>query len=405
MKITLRCLFAFLLLLNCALAKRGARNIQLDAIKLPPGFHISIYTNKVPGARQMALAQNGIIYVGTRTQGKIYGLLPNKNRNKAKVVFDFAKGLNMPNGVAYHQGHLYVAEHHKIIRFNNIDGRETKIIKPTVIASLPFKSAKTHSWHYLSFGPDNMMYVSIGAPCNVCKSDDARFASILRMRPDGKAPEIFAKGIRNSVGFTWHPDTKAMWFTNNGRDWLGDNKPPDQLNVADKPGLDFGFPYYHARRIPDPIYGYMRKPQGLAFPKFELDPHVAALGLKFYTGDQFPKAYHNRLFIAEHGSWNRSIPIGYRIMMVSVAEKTKKPAKSTRKTKSNKRKRSKKKKQPLNRTKTRNGLTYQPFATGWLKRHDYWGRPVDILMMPDGSMLVSDDYAGVIYRIYYQSSA
>jgi glucose/arabinose dehydrogenase len=228
-----------------------------------------------------------------------------------------------------------------------------------------------HGWKYIAFGPDGMLYVPIGAPCNICLSEDERFASILRVSADGDRLEIFARGVRNTVGFDWHPGTGDLWFTDNGRDWLGDNSPPDELNRAPGKGHHFGYPFCHGGDIADPDFGDQRGCEEFVAPEQNLGPHVAALGLRFYTGYQFPPEYRGQVLIAEHGSWNRSKKIGYRITLVQI----------------------------------RNGraASYEVFAEGWLDGQKAWGRPVDLLQLPDGSILVSDDYAGAIYRISYAS--
>jgi glucose/arabinose dehydrogenase len=229
-----------------------------------------------------------------------------------------------------------------------------------------------HGWKYIAFGPDGYLYYQIGAPCNICDRGDP-FASIWRVRPEGSGNEVFARGVRNSVGIAWHPDTKEAWFTENGRDMLGDEQPNDELNHAPKPGLHFGYPYCHEGTIADPEFGKDHPCSNYEPPAAKLGPHVAALGLKFYTGSMFPAEYRNRLFIAQHGSWNRTPqagPIGYRIMIATIDG---------------------------------NKVTkYEPFAEGFLQGRQAWGRPVDLLQMPDGSLLVSDDTAGAIYRITYR---
>jgi glucose/arabinose dehydrogenase len=276
----------------------------------------------------------------------------------------------MPNGVAMRDGSLYVAEVQRVIRFDNIEENLKSPPKPLVVND-SFPTEEAHGWKYIAFGPDGWLYVPVGAPCNVCESDDERFSSIMRMRPDGSGLEVFSRGVRNTVGFDWHPETKELWFTNNGRDWMGDDLPPDTLHHAPAPGLHFGFPYCHAGRISDPEFGRKRRCEEFAKPALDLGPHVAALGMKFYTGRMFPKAYENQVFIAEHGSWNRSTPIGYRVMLVRLQE---------------------------NRA-----VSYEVFAQGWLQGRTAWGRPVDVLVMPDGALLVSDDRAGAIYRIVYEA--
>jgi len=274
----------------------------------------------------------------------------------------------MPNGVAFRNGDLYVAEIHRVIKFSDIEKHLSNPPKPDVVNdSLP--QDRWHGWKFIRFGPDNKLYIPVGAPCDVCEKEDQRYASILRMDPDGKNLESFAKGVRNSVGFDWDPQTKEMWFTDNGRDNLGDNVPPDELNHAPQKGMHFGFPYCHGGEILDPKYGKKRSCDEFTPPAQNLGAHVAGLGIRFYAGEMFPKEYQNQIFIAEHGSWNRSKKIGYRVMLV--------------------------------RIQNNKAVSYEDFATGWKQGEEIWGRPVDILVMPDGSLLVSDDYADAIYRITY----
>lgn len=340
--------------------------LQLNTLQLPPGFKIDLYA-KVPNARQMALGPDGVVFVGTRRLGKVFAVIPNASKTKAKNVITLASGLNMPTAVAYYNGALYVAAVDKIFRYPNIIKNLTHPKAELVTDKLPKDT--DHGWRYIKMGPDHWLYVSVGAPCNVCLRKDPRYATIMRIHTDGRHSQIYAKGIRNSVGFAFDPKDQTLWFTDNGRDWLGDNLPPDELNHAPKNGLNFGFPYYYGNNIPDPEYGKLKSPQGFTPATLNLDPHVAALGMIFYTGTLFPQNYRNQIFIAEHGSWNRGQKIGYRVMRVDLSH-----AKNPR---------------------------YIPFIQGWLQDQEYWGRPVDLLQLPDGSVLVSDDYAGAIYRIAY----
>jgi len=335
---------------------------------MPPGFKISLFAMNLPNARSMVLSPGGTLFVGTRAAGNVYAVVDNDADNRADAVITIAQGLNMPNGVAFRNGSLYVAEVNRILRYDNIESRLKTPPEPVIVSS-GFPSDKHHGWKYIAFGPDEMLYVPVGAPCNICESPDERHGTIMRMRPSGKGLEIFACGIRNSVGFDWHPVTKELWFTNNGRDWMGDDLPPDTLHHAPRKGLDFGFPYCHAGDIPDPELGRKHRCDEFSLPAIKLGAHVAPLGMKFYTGKMFPQTYRNQIFIAEHGSWNRSIPVGYRIVRIGFE-------------------------------KNRPGR-YEVFAEGWLQGRKAWGRPVDILVMPDGALLVSDDRAGVIYRISY----
>ncbi len=341
-----------------------------SAIKLPQGFKIELYASDIPNVRSMALSSSGILFVGTRNAGKVYALLDNDKDYKVDEVFTVASGLDMPNGVALKDGDLYVAEVSRIIKFPDIESNFKNNPAYTVIRD-DFPKDRSHGWKFIKFGPDGKLYVPVGAPCNIClRKDDPRYASITRMNADGSNFEIFASGIRNTVGFDWHPVTKELWFTDNGRDMLGDNIPPDELNSAPTPGLHFGYPFLHGKNILDPEFGTQAVTSQLTKPVQELGPHVAALGMEFYTGDMFPPEYNNQIFIAEHGSWNRSQKIGYRITLVKLNGKK--------------------------------AISYEPFAEGWLKGDNVSGRPVDVEVMPDGSMLVSDDYADCIYRITYQ---
>jgi len=346
-----------------------AQSVQLDKIKLPPGFEIKIYASGVKGARSMALSPKGTLFVGTRGEGQVYAVVDRNKDHIADEVITLAEGLNMPNGVAFRNGSLYVAEIDRVLRFDNIETRLYDSPVPLVIND-KFPKDGHHGWKFIRFGLDGKLYVPVGAPCNICEPDGNRYAVIMRMNPDGSGLETFARGIRNSVGFDWHPETKELWFTDNGRDWLGDDLPPDELNRVPRSGMHFGYPYCHGGDIADPEYGHKRKCSEFVPPVVKLGPHVAALGMRFYTGEMFPSKYRG-IFIAQHGSWNRSTPIGYRVMQVHIEN---------------------------NRE-----ISYESFAEGWLQGRHAWGRPVDVLVMPDGALLVSDDYADVIYRISYKN--
>ncbi len=346
----------------------SAQDLPLDKIILPKEFTIRVYGDDVPGARSMTLSPNRTLFVGTRGAGKVYAVLDLDGDNKAEKVITIARGLNSPNGVAFRYGALYVAEINRVLRYDNIETRLTDP-PPPVVVNDTFPRDALHGWKFIRFGPDGMLYVPVGAPCNICKQRDERYASITRMKPDGTGREVFAHGVRNTVGFDWHPQTKELWFTDNGRDWMGDNLPPDELNHAPQEGLHFGFPYCHGRNVVDPEFGRQHQCQEFIPPAIELGPHVASLGMRFYTGTMFPDKYRNQIFIAEHGSWNRSTPIGYRITFVQLDKN--------------------------------HAVTYEVFAQGWLQGRTAWGRPVDVQVMPDGALLVSDDFAGTIYRISY----
>lgn len=378
---TLRCRFVLMLLLLVLVFTPGlvlAQELPLHQIKLPPGFKISVYAKDVEGARSMVLSPSGTLFVGTRFKGQrtavgnVYAILDRDKDGRADQVITIARGLNVSNGVAFRDGALYVAEINRVLRFDGIESRLGNPPAPVVV-NADFPSDLHHGWKFIRFGPDGMLYVPVGVPCNVCEREDPRYGTIRRMKPDGALLEIFATGIRNSVGFDWHPETEEFWFTDNGRDMLGDEVPPDELNHAPRKGMHFGFPYCHGGTILDPEFGSKRQCGEFTPPAINLGPHVAALGMRFYTGAMFPAEYRNQIFIAEHGSWNRSKeagPIGYRVSLV--------------------------------RLKDGKTVKYETFAEGWLQDSERWGRPVDVLVMPDGSLLVSDDYANAIYRITYQ---
>ena len=274
-----------------------ARGLPLGRLNLPPGFKISVYAREVPGARAMTMGSNGTLYVGSRDQS-VYAI-PDADRDyKGDSVITLLKGLNAPNGVEYRHGSLYVAEVHRIVRYDNIDSNLTQAPTPQVVnKAIPDK--QHHGQKYLKFGPDGWLYVAVGAPCNVCEPPDWRFASILKMKEDGTEMKVFASGIRNSVGFDWHPTTKQLWFTDNGRDWLGDDSPPEELNCAPKQGLHFGFPYCHGGNIADPEFGKKRSCSEFTSPEIRIPAHHAALGVKFYSGQMFPSQYHLRARLLE----------------------------------------------------------------------------------------------------------
>lgn len=348
------------------LAAQAQAAAPVENIKLPPGFKISVFADNVKGARSMTLGAGGTLFVGTRGEGKVYAVTDRDGDGRADEVVTISDDLYIPNGVAYKDGALYVAEISRILRFDDIEKRLKNPPKPVVVYDdLPKETA--HGWKFIRFGPGGMLYVPIGVPCNVCDPSDERFGTITRMRPDGTGFEIFTRGVRNSVGFDWDPATGDLWFTDNGRDMMGDDVPPDELNHAPRKGLHFGFPYCHGGDIPDPKYGEGRRCEDYVSPAMRLGPHVASLGMRFYTGKMFPEEYRRVIFIAEHGSWNRSVPIGYRVTAVRVEEGR--------------------------------AVSYDVFAEGWLQGRKKLGRPVDVQVMPDGALLVSDDHAGAIYRI------
>ena len=343
-----------------------AQRLPVDRIKLPPGFEIGVFSADVPNARSLAHGRGSVVFVGTRGD-TVYAVRYADGR--ATQVLKIASNLNMPNGVALRDGALYVAEVSRILRFDDIESRLDSPPRPVVVTDR-FPGERHHGWKFIRFGPDGWLYVPVGAPCNVCERDPDRYALIARIRPDGSGYEPFARGVRNSVGFDWHPETKQLWFTDNGRDMLGDDLPSDELNHAAKAGEHFGFPYCHQGDTPDPEFGAKRACSELVPPAANLGPHVAALGMRFYTGNQFPPEYRGSIFVAEHGSWNRSERIGYRVARVVV--------------------------------EGGRAVKQEIFAEGWLNGGRVWGRPVDVEVMPDGSLVVSDDQAGAIYRINYR---
>ncbi len=344
---------------------------DLSGIRLPEGFAIEVFAADVPNARSMVLGDEGTLFVGTRKDGRVWALPTRRDADGSYAAggepLAIASGLNSPNGVAFRDGALYVAEISRIIKYPGIESRLTDPPPPRVIRD-DYPTATHHGWKYIAFGPDGKLYVPIGAPCNIC--DEPGFAVITRINPDGSDREVFARGVRNTVGFTWHPLTGEMWFTDNGRDWMGDDLPPCELNHAPEAGMHFGYPYCHGADVKDPEFGAGVDCGDYAAPARELGPHVAPLGVKFYTGTAWPEQWRNQVFIAEHGSWNRSEKIGYRVMLV--------------------------------RLEGDRAVSYEPFAEGWLQDGEVSGRPVDLLVLPDGSMLVSDDKAGAIYRITWQ---
>ncbi|MCZ6501731.1 MAG: PQQ-dependent sugar dehydrogenase [Gammaproteobacteria bacterium] len=358
-----------LLLVPLSLA---GKSVPLGKLNLPAGFSISVFA-EVDNARQMTRSENGVIYVGSRRAGNVYAVIDEDGDYRADKVLTIDNKLNLPSGLAMKGKDLYVGAVNRILRYRDIDLHVASPPEPeVVIDSLPDK--RHHGWKFIDFGPDGYLYIPVGAPCNLCLSDDKRFASILRTNLSFENPalEIFAQGIRNSVGFDWHPVTHELWFTDNGRDHMGDNIPPCELNHAPKAGLHFGYPFFHGNSIRDPEFGSNKNSNDYEQPALTLDPHVAPLGMMFYSGQQFPERFRNQILIPEHGSWNRSKAAGhtgYRITLAHQAE---------------------------------NGsLSYETFIDGWLDNNKSWGRPVHILQLPDGSILVSDDSADVIYRVTY----
>ncbi|MBL0126898.1 MAG: sorbosone dehydrogenase family protein [Flavobacteriales bacterium] len=364
------CYCALGLLLNGSVCVPGIRGgaPSVEGIAVPPGFRITLFAEDVPSARAMCWGDKGTLFVGSRSDGDVYALRDTNNDGRADEKHVIASHLNMPVGVAFRNGALYVSAVDRILRLDAIEDHLTDPPAPIVVTN-SYPTEEHHGWKFIAFGPDGKLYVPVGAPCNNCVSTDSIYASITRINPDGTGREIIAHGVRNTVGFDWHPGTGELWFTDNGRDWLGDDSPDCELNVLRRIGDHFGYPYCHAGAVSDPEFGKLRPCSEFVPPAAKLGPHVAPLGMRFYTGTSFPEKYHHAIFIAEHGSWNRSTPIGYRVVVAYP--------------------------QPDGSART------EVFAEGWLKGNRASGRPVDVLVTPDGALLVSDDGAGAIYRISY----
>uniref|UniRef100_UPI0040485331 PQQ-dependent sugar dehydrogenase n=3 Tax=Roseivirga sp. TaxID=1964215 RepID=UPI0040485331 len=364
-------LIATLLILSMHVKAQG---IDLSKIQLPEGFKIEVFAQDIPDARSLASTPDGkTIFVGNRSRKNVYALTDTDGDMIADKTDVIATGLTMPNGVAFHNGDLFVAEVSKIHRFPNIMANLASPKSEVIYEDFP--TERHHGWKFIAFGPDGKLYVPVGAPCNVCDREEEIFATITRMDPDGSNLEIYASGVRNSVGFTWDPKTLKMWFTDNGRDRLGDNMPACELNYAPEKGMHFGFPYWHQGDIADPDFGDKFPQNNFTAPSYKFEPHSAPLGLRFYQGDMFPAKYKNNLIVAQHGSWDRSAEAGhsgYQLRFVQIeGDKV---------------------------------VNSEIFASGWLDKAENkgWGKPVDVLELPDGSILVSDDVAGAIYRISYQ---
>ena len=342
----------------------------IKQLHVPKGFNISVFADNLPNARTLALGDDGVVYVGTRRQGSVYAVKDENGDGVADKRYIIARDLYMPNGVAWRGGDLYVAEVHRILKFEDIGRHLGKKIQPIVIYD-KFPTDRHHGWKYLRFGPDGKLYTAIGAPCNICLPKKAIYTSLVRLNPDGTGLELLASGIRNSVGFDWRPGSQDLYFTDNGRDYLGEDEPADELNRWRKKGEHFGYPFCHGGDVLDPEFGKGKACRDFVPPVWRFKAHMAPLGMRFYTGDQFPARYKNQLFVAQHGSWNRSQPHGYRVVLLKF-----------------------------------NGdqvISEQVFIDGWLTgKGQVLGRPTDILEMPDGSLLIADDTLGVIYRVSYR---
>jgi len=358
---------------NAEEAPKYTGDLPLDRLNLPEGFSIDVYAENLEGARSMAMGADGTLFVGTRNEGNVYALKDTDGDYRVDETYTIASDLEQPNGLAFRDGALYVAAVSRLFKYSDIESQLENPQEPELIYD-DYPTEFHHGWKYIAFGPDNKLYVPVGAPCNICDrtDEDERFGTITRMDPDGSNREIVAHGVRNTVGFTWHPDTNELWFTDNGRDMMGDDVPPGELNKLTEVGQHFGYPFCHGGTVKDPEFGDQRPCSDFVAPVQPLGAHVAALGVKFGKGPMFPEAYQDHAFLAEHGSWNRSSKVGYRITMV----------------------------------KLENGkaVSYEPFIDGWLdeESQEAFGRPVDLLFLEDGSLLISDDEGNAIYRVTYQ---
>jgi glucose/arabinose dehydrogenase len=345
--------------------------VPVERINLPPGFSVQIWATGLPGGRAMARGDQGKIYVGTRIIGRVYEVTDNGDRRSVRVVAD---KLVQPAGVAFANGSLYVMAINRVLRYDGIESNpNAQPVDLTDKFQLP--PEQHHNWKYIRFGPDKKLYVPFGAPCNICEPP-AQYAQIRRYNPDGSGMEVIARGVRNSVGFDFHPKTGELWFTDHGRDWMGDDGPQDELNRISKPGLNFGFPYCHAQGVPDADFKRADACKDVTRPVALMGPHAAAMGVLFYTGSMFPAQYRDTLFVARKGSWNRSKPIGFDVVNIRVGADGKDPK-------------------------------ITPFMTGFINakdgKYDFWGRPAYLLQMPDGALLVSDEQTGTIFRVSYSA--
>jgi glucose/arabinose dehydrogenase len=346
-----------------------AADIPVGKFKVPAGFKVELWATGIPGGREIAEGDNGKFYVGTRGIGRVYEVTDKGNERTSRVVID---KLNQPSGVAYKDGTLFVASTDKVLRFDGISSKpDVAPVDVTAAFQLPAEHVH-HNWKYLRFGPDGKLYMPVGAPCNICEVKAADFATIRRYNPDGSGMEVVATGVRNSHGLDWHPVTKELWFSNHGRDWMGDDTPNDTLNRMTKVGLNFGFPHCHQGNVADPDVKKDNACAGVEKPVALMGPHAAAMGVQFYTGSMFPAEYKNVAFVARKGSWNRTAKIGFDVVTVRSAADGQ-------------------------------GAKIEPFMTGFLDpaTQEFFGRPTFFHQMKDGSLLVSDEQVGAIYRISY----
>ncbi|WP_297766071.1 PQQ-dependent sugar dehydrogenase [uncultured Muriicola sp.] len=348
--------------------------LPIENLNLPEGFKIDVYADGIDGARSMAMGDEGTLFVGTRNDKTVYAIKDTNGDYRADMIKVLDSTLEVPNGIAFRDRALYVAEVGRLLRYPNIEANLETLPEPQVVYD-DYPPEFHHGWKYIAFGPDGKLYVPVGAPCNICDSTgvDPRYGTITRMNPDGTNREIYARGVRNTVGFTWHPETGDLWFTDNGRDLMGDDVPPCELNRVEEAGQHFGYPYCHGGTISDPEFGDQRPCSDFVPPVQALGAHVAPLAVKFYRGDNFPQEFQQYAFIAEHGSWNRSSKVGYKISLVKLDGN--------------------------------NAVSYKTFIDGWLNEstQEAFGRPVDMLFLEDGSMLISDDYGDAIYRVWYEA--
>ena len=342
--------------------------LPIPQLKLPKGFKIEVYASGIANARSLQLGDKGTVFVSNRQLDKVYAIVDRQGKREVKVI---ASGLDRPNGLAFHNGTLYIAEGAQISKLEKIEDSLDNPPKPVVIYN-NFLNHQSHGWKFMGLGPDNKLYVNVGAPCNICEPP-ATNGQIRRIALDGGSADVVARGVRNSVGFDWHPVTKELYFTDNGRDWLSEDLPEDELNRVTKIDQHFGFPYCHQGTFTDREMGWGRSCDEFEKPVALLGPHSAALGMRFYTGNMFPPEYRNAIFIARHGSWNRTKKVGGDVVVAKLNEDG-------------------------------SVKSWEPFLTGFLQNNEYSGRPVDVQVMKDGALLVSDDYAGAVYRVTYESS-
>jgi len=347
--------------------------LPIKHLKVPSGFRIEVWAHGFPGGRMMTRGDKGTVFVGTRGIGRVYAVMDKRGKRTSKVVID---KLVQPNGVLFHNGSLYVAAINKVLRFDDIEANLDKIPPPVDMTdAFQLPPEVHHNWKFLALGPDKKIYIQVGSPCNLCEVNPGVHGQIRRYNLDGSGMEIVARGVRNSVGFDFHPRTGELWFTDNGRDWGGESGFEDELNrvPADRIGGRFGFPYCHANGQPDPDLKVPDPCAGVILPVTTLGAHVAALGMRFYTGKMFPAEYRDAILVARRGSWNRTVKDGYDVLMVTATPDGK-------------------------------DAHVKPFVTGFLdkEKNAFRGRPVDVMQMPDGSMLVSDEQNGAIYRVSYK---